>query len=375
MTEQKMILKDPFAFAGRREPAGGGAIPGRVRSFAGNVLARLKKDTAAVAAFWILVILVLMAVFAPDFNKYTYRQQMLAEDWVNMPPRIQGLTWIPLFNGHATLKDRQLSSLSDTAKYPAGCVIRTFNERTVRGIPVADVEVDYYLYKGAGEDVNFWFGTDALGRDIWTRAWRGTRVSLLIAFAAVLLDILIGTVWGAVCGWYGGKTDLILMRVCEVVRAIPNVVICTLMIMLLGSGIGTMILALACRNWVATAQLVRAQFLRYKGREYVLAAQVMGASDTRIMGRHILPNAVGPVISRAVMAVPGVIFTEAFLSYIGLGIAAPEPSLGNLLAEAQGVLGLYPTQTLFPALIISLMMIAFHLLSNGLRDALDTKSY
>ena len=370
-----MILKDPFAFAGRREPAGGGAIPGRVRSFAGNVLARLKKDTAAVAAFWILVILVLMAVFAPDFNKYTYRQQMLAEDWVNMPPRIQGLTWIPLFNGHATLKDRQLSSLSDTAKYPAGCVIRTFNERTVRGIPVADVEVDYYLYKGAGEDVNFWFGTDALGRDIWTRAWRGTRVSLLIAFAAVLLDILIGTVWGAVCGWYGGKTDLILMRVCEVVRAIPNVVICTLMIMLLGSGIGTMILALACRNWVATAQLVRAQFLRYKGREYVLAAQVMGASDTRIMGRHILPNAVGPVISRAVMAVPGVIFTEAFLSYIGLGIAAPEPSLGNLLAEAQGVLGLYPTQTLFPALIISLMMIAFHLLSNGLRDALDTKTY
>lgn len=374
MTEQKKNSKDLFVFADGRRPAGG-VMPGRVRSFAGNVLTRLKKDTAAAAAFWILIVLILMAVFAPDLSPYTYRQQMLAEDYVNMPPRIRGLTWIPLFNGHATLKDRQLSSLSDTAKYPEGCVIRTFNERTVRGVPVADAEIDYYLYKGAGEDVNFWFGTDALGRDIWTRAWRGTRISLLIAFAAVLLDILIGTAWGAVCGWYGGKTDLILMRICEVVRAIPNVVICTLMIMLMGNGIGTMILALACRNWVSTAQLVRAQFLRYREREYVLAAQVMGASDARIMVRHILPNAAGPIISRAVMAVPGVIFTEAFLSYIGLGIAAPEPSLGNLLAEAQGVIGLYPTQTLFPALIVSLMMIAFHMLAGGLRDALDTRIY
>ncbi len=375
MTEQKKTKKNLFVFANRPEPVAGGPLPGKAASYAGDVLRQLRKDAAAVAAVAILAVLVLMAVFAPDFNGYSYRLQLLAEDYVNMPPRIRGLTWIPLFNGHATLKERQLSSLSDTAKYPEGCVIRTFNERTVRGIPVADVEVDYYLYKGAGEDVNFWFGTDALGRDIWTRVWRGTRVSLLIAFAAVLLDLMVGTVWGAVCGWYGGKTDLILMRICEVVRAIPNVVICTLMIMLMGSGVGTMILALACRNWVSTAQLVRAQFLRFKGREYVLAAQTMGASDVRIMSRHILPNAAGPIINRAVMAVPGVIFTEAFLSYIGLGIAAPEPSLGNLLAEAQGVLGLYPTQTLFPALIISLMMIAFHLLSNGLRDALDTKTY
>ena len=375
MTEQKKMTRDPFAFAGRQSRADGPVSAGKAVSFAGDVLRRLKKDKAALAAVWILAVLILMAVFAPDFNRYTYRQQMLAEDYVNMPPRIRGLTWIPLFNGHSVLKERQLSSLSDTSRYPEGCVIRTFNERTVRGVTVVDAEVDYYLYKGAGEDVNFWFGTDALGRDIWTRAWRGTRVSLLIAFAAVLLDIVIGTLWGAVCGYYGGRTDLILMRVCEVVRAIPNVVICTLMIMLMGSGVGTMILALACRNWVNTAQLVRAQFMRYRQREYALAAQVMGASDVRIMSRHILPNAVGPVITRAVMAVPGVIFTEAFLSYIGLGIAAPEPSLGNLLSEAQGVLGLYPTQTLFPALIISLMMIAFHLLSNGLRDALDPKTY
>ena len=340
-----------------------------------QIMQRLKKDAAAMAAFWILAALILMAVFAPDFNRYSYRQQLLAEDYVNMPPRIKGLSWLPLFNGHTVLKARPLDSLSDTAKYPEGSVVRTFNERTVRGVTVVDAEVDYYIYKGAGGDVNFWFGTDALGRDIWTRTWRGARISLLIAFAAVLLDLVIGTVWGAVCGWYGGKTDLFLMRICEVVRAIPNVVICTLLVLLMGSGIGTMILALSCRNWVSTAQLVRAQFMRYKSQEYVIAAHTMGASDPRIMARHILPNAVGPIITRAVMAVPGVIFTEAFLSYIGLGIAAPEPSLGNLRAEAQGVLGLYPTQTLFPALIISLMMIAFHLLSNGLRDALDTKTY
>ena len=348
---------------------------GKAGSFAGNVLRRLGRDAAAVTAACILAVLILLAAFGPGFNEYGYRQQLLAEDYVNMPPRIPGLTWIPLFSGHAVLKARPLDSLSDTEKYPAGCVIRSFNERVIRGVTVVDAEIDWYRWKGADESVNFWFGTDALGRDIWTRAWRGAGNSLLIAFAAVALDILIGTVWGAVCGYYGGKTDLILMRVCEVVRAIPNVVICTLMIMLMGSGIGTMILALACRNWVSTAQLVRAQFLRFRTREYVLAAQAMGASDARIMARHILPNAVGPIISRAVMAVPGVIFTEAFLSYIGLGIAAPEPSLGNLLAEAQGVIGLYPTQTFFPALIISLMMIAFHLLAGGLRDALDTRTY
>ena len=363
-------MNERFRFAGpaaaeRREnrpPAG---------SFAGDVLRRLGKDRTAAAAFCILALIILMSLIGPGLNPYTYRQQMLAEDYANMPPRIRGLQWIPLFNGHAVLKSRQTASLSDPARYPEGCVVRVFNERTVRGVAVADVEVDYYRYKGADESVSFWFGTDALGRDIWTRVWRGTRISLLIAFAAVLLDLLFGTVYGAVCGYYGGKTDLILMRVCEVVRAIPNVVICTLMIMLTGSGAGTMIFALACRNWVGTASLVRAQFLRYKEREYVLAVRTMGGSDVRIMAGHILPNSLGPIINHAVMAVPGVIFTESFLSYIGLGIPAPEPSLGNLLAEAQGVLGLYPTQTLFPALVISLMMIAFHLFGNGLRDALD----
>ncbi len=291
-----------------------------------------------------------------------------------MPPRIRALSWIPLFNGHATLRARQLSTLEDKDRYPEGCIIRVFNERTVRGVSIADVEVDYYLYKGADASVNYWFGTDTLGRDIWTRVWRGAGTSLLIAFLAVLLDLLIGTAYGAVCGYYGGKTDLFLMRICEIVRAIPNVVICTLMIMLMGGGVGTMILALACRNWVGTASLVRAQFLRLKDREYVLAARIMGAKDVRIMTRHILPNAVGPLITRAVMAVPGVIFTESFLSYIGLGVPAPEPSLGNLLAEAQSSLGLYPTQVLFPALVIALLMIAFHLIGNSLRDAVDNRS-
>ncbi len=370
----EMNAADRFRFRAAPEtPQDVGA--GKTGSFAGNVLRRLCMDASAVTAACILMLLILLAAFGPGFNEYGYRQQMLAEDYANMPPRIPGLAWIPLFNGHAVLKARPLDSLSDPDKYPAGCVIRSFNERVIRGVTVVDAEVDWYRWKGADESVNFWFGTDALGRDIWTRAWRGAGTSLLIAFAAVALDLLIGTVWGAVCGYYGGRTDLILMRVCEVVRAIPNVVICTLMILLLGSGRGTMILALACRGWVNTAQLVRAQFLRFKTREYVLAAQAMGASDARIMARHILPNAVGPVISRAVMAVPGVIFTEAFLSYIGLGITAPDPSLGNLLSEAQGVIGLYPTQTLFPALIISLMMIAFHLLAGGLRDALDTRTY
>lgn len=344
-------------------------------SFFADVHRRLKKDAAFLTAFCLLTLLTLMAVFAPPLSRYSYSEQMLKEDHANMPPRIHALKWIPLFNGHATLKARQLSALEDRERYPEGSIIRIFNERTIRGVQVVDVEIDYYRYKGVDDSVNYWFGTDTLGRDLWTRVWRGAGTSLFIACLTVLLDLLIGTVYGAVCGYYGGKTDLFLMRICEIVRAVPNVVICTLMILLMGPGIRTMILALACRNWVGTASLVRAQFLRLKDREYVLAARIMGAKDGRVMIRHILPNAVGPLITRAVMAIPGVIFSESFLSYIGLGVPAPEPSLGNLLAEAQSSLGLYPTQLLFPALVTALMMIAFHLISNSLRDAVDMKTY
>ena len=184
-------------------------------------------------------------------------------------------------------------------------------------------------------------------------------------------SVLIGVVYGAVCGYYGGRLDFILMRMAEVVDALPQLVVATLLIMVMGSGLKSIILALVIRSWVSTARLVRSQFYRYREREFVLAARTMGAGDGWLIFRHIFPSTVGPVITRAMLAVPGAIFSEAFLAYIGLGLQAPEPSIGVLLSDGQRTLLQYPYQLLFPAILISLLMAGFNRLGDGLREALD----
>ena len=341
------------------------------------MIKRFRQNRASAAAFILLVFLVLMAVFAPLFNPYSYREQLKNRDGEllsNMPPKIPALGFLGIAQGRTLLTDRKTEYLNDAARYPEGSVLEVRNRRvTDRGTEYCDVLVDYYRFMKTEEGTAFWFGTDQLGRDIWTRLWRGARVSLLIALFAVTIDLLIGVTWGAVCGYYGGRTDLILMRVCEVIHAIPNVILCTMFILMMGRGIGTMILALAVRNWVETARLSRAQFLRYKNREFVISARAMGVPDRKLIFRHILPNAMGPLVTNASLAVPGAIFMEAFLSYIGLGIPAPEPSVGTMLSDAQSLLQTYPHQVLLPAAVIALLMTAFHLLSNGLRDAFDPR--
>ena len=187
----------------------------------------------------------------------------------------------------------------------------------------------------------------------------------------MLTDVVIGIIYGAVAGYYGGKVDMVMMRFCEILNAFPRVMVCTLFIMVFGSGMLSMILALVVRGWIPTARLVRAQFLRFRGREYVMAAQTMGVPDYGLIFRHILPNSIGPIITRTMIAVPSAIFTESFLAFIGLGLAPPEPSIGTLLSAGQKVLLQYPHLTIFPALAISVLMIAFNMFGNGLRDALD----
>lgn len=341
------------------------------------MIKRFRHNKASAAAFFLLLFLILMAVFAPSFTPYSYREQVKnpeGEILSNMPPKIPALRFLGIAQGTAVLEDRQTAYLDDPARYPEGCILEIRDRRvTERGTEYCDVLVDYYRYMKAEEGTAFWFGTDQLGRDIWTRLWRGTRVSLVIALFAVAIDMLIGVSWGAVCGYYGGRTDLIGMRVCEIIHAIPNVILCTMFILMLGRGIGTMILALAVRNWVETARLARAQFLRYKEREFVVSARAMGVRDRRLIFRHILPNAMGPLVTSATLAVPGAIFMESFLSFIGLGIPAPEPSVGTMLSDAQSLLQTYPHQVMLPAAVIALLMIAFHLLSNGLRDAFDPR--
>jgi len=338
------------------------------RGFFSDAMHRLKRNKASVAAFWILCLIVIMAIVGPGMSGYTFTQQH--PDYTYMPPRIPVLENLGIFDGSQTLTNRRLDSLEDPAVFPEGCIIGYSNPREVRGVTLVDVEVNYYKYIGA-EDEYFWFGTDHLGRDLWTRLWRGARVSLIIALAAVLADVVIGVIYGAIAGYYGGKVDMVMMRFCEILNAFPRVVVCTLFIMLFGSGMLSMILALVVRGWVPTATMVRAQFLRFRGREYVMAAQTMGVPDRSLIFRHILPNSIGPIITRTTIAIPNAIFTESFLAFIGLGLAPPEPSIGTLLSAGQKVLMQYPHLTLFPALVISILMIAFNLFGNGLRDALD----
>lgn len=214
-------------------------------------------------------------------------------------------------------------------------------------------------------------GTDYLGRDTWTRMWRGARISLLIAMVSVLCNVFIGLVYGSIAGYYGGKVDMIMMRITEIISAFPEVVVVTLFILSFGTGIVSIILSLVVKNWIGTARMVRSQFYRYKGSEYVLAARTLGVRDRSLIFRHILPNSIGPIITRAMIAIPSAIFTESFLAYIGLGIRAPECSIGIMLSQGQKVMMQYPEQVFFPAAVISVLMISFNMLSNGLRDAFD----
>ena len=328
---------------------------------------RLCHNGAALAALVLILIVIFMAAFGPGMNKYGYNDQYI--DYVNMPPKIPFLAQFGMADGSRVLQNRRLDNVNNPEKMPQDAILEIFNEREVRGVTMVDVKVDYYLYTGCGE--TFWFGTDYLGRDLWTRLWRGTRISLFIAIISVLTNVVIGVVYGSVAGYYGGKVDMVMMRICEIIQSFPRVVIATLFIMVFGTGLFSIIMSLLISGWISTARMIRSQFYRFKDREYVLAARTMGISDRSIIFRYILPNSLGPIITSTMIAVPSAIFTESFLAYIGLGLQAPEPSIGVLLTEGQKVLLNYPFQSLFPGIVISVLMICFNLFGNGLRDAMD----
>lgn len=342
---------------------------GQPVSYFGDALIRLSRNKSAIIAFGIIVFIIIMALFGPAMNQFGYNQQMV--DRVNLPPRIPIFAKFGVFDGTRILYNRQVANLTDPSRYPEGSILETVRTFTSRDIAMADIKADMYKMHDVPDDINFWFGTDYLGRDLWTRTWRGARVSLMIAVIAVFVNIVIGTIYGAIAGYYGGKADMVMMRFTEIVGAFPQSILATMLILVLGTGIRAIIIALVVRGWIGTARLIRAQFLRFKGREYVLAARTLGVDDRKLIFRHILPNSIGPIITRAMIAVPGAIFSEAFLAFIGLGIQAPEPSMGVLLSDAQKVLTSYPYQTLFPAILISILMISFNLFGNGLRDAFD----
>lgn len=218
-----------------------------------------------------------------------------------------------------------------------------------------------------------WFGTDELGRDMWSRVWKGGQVSIIIGLIAALLQGVIGILVGSVAGFVGGKVDTIIMRVVEFLMAFPYLVWVTLLMMVTGSGIFPMILALTLTGWLSMARLVRGQILSLKHEDYVLAAQSMGGETRRIILKHMIPNMMGIIIVNMTFAIPGAIFSEAFLSFIGIGIKSPQTSWGLLVSMGMEQIYNAPTRLLLPCICISLTMLSLQLIGDGLRDALDPK--
>jgi ABC-type dipeptide/oligopeptide/nickel transport systems, permease components len=218
-----------------------------------------------------------------------------------------------------------------------------------------------------------WFGTDEFGRDLWVRVWWGTRISLFIGIMAAVMDLFIGVLYGGISAYYGGKIDDVMQRFIEIVYSIPYMLITVLLIVMMGAGIWTIVIAYGITGWISMARLVRGQILSLKEQEYVIAATSLGASSWRIITRHLIPNALGFIIIQITFTIPQAIFTEAFLSFLGLGVKVPLASLGMLLSDGVGSMRVFPWRLIFPAIVFSLMMLSFNLLGDGLRDSLDPK--
>lgn len=218
-----------------------------------------------------------------------------------------------------------------------------------------------------------WFGTDELGRDIFARIWVGGRISMLIGFIGTMISLAIGCLYGGVSGYFGGKVDEFMMRIVEILVGIPYMIVVILVSVVLGKGVGSLIIALCVTSWTGAARLIRGQIIQLKESEYVMAARTLGAKPMRIIFKHLIPNTLGLIIVNMTFEIPGFIFAEAFLSFVGLGVQPPNTSWGAMASIGQQQMDFFPHELLFPAVAISLTMLAFNLLGDGLRDALDPK--
>jgi len=366
---------------------------------------RLKKNKLAILGVITIILIMIFGIIGPFFSKYSYSEQL--NEFKNLPPRLE------LFNigenrNIYLSKDYNMFLVDDTGvllerleldKDKRDIINKVYVYRLGTEEDYEEITLDfsYNLLKNKmGYDYdytieyqgnvqthytskklnrNFLFGTDDLGRDLLTRVMYGTRISLLIAFIATLVNLFIGVIYGSIAGYEGGRIDNYMMRVVDVINSVPLVLYVILLMVWFrkNDGLTNIVIAISTVYWVSIAQLVRGQMLSLKEQEFVLAAKVIGVSKLKIIGRHLIPNALGPIIVSMTMMIPSAVFTEAFLSFIGLGVSAPQASLGTLANNALSGLLTYPYQLLSPAITIAIIMLAFNFLGDGLRDALDPR--
>lgn len=227
--------------------------------------------------------------------------------------------------------------------------------------------------EGPFADRTFLFGTDDLGRDLWTRTWQGARVSLIIAFVTIFIDMIIGMSYGLISGYFGGTVDNIMQRIVEIANSVPRLVIVSVLAIFMPKGMGLVIVTLLLTEWIGMSKIARAEMLRIKEEEYVLASRTLGASSMHIIFKQILPNTIGPIITQVMFSIPTAIFTEAFLSFVGVGIMLPQCSIGSLIESGFNNITTLPYQILPPIIVLALQMLGFNFIGDGFREALAPK--
>ena len=358
------------------------------RTFAGDVWFRFRHKPTAVGGLILILVLLVFAFVGPHFTKYSYSKQDL--DVVNIPPRMtvyetkdkSGYLYITAslkilwVNKDGTL-GKQLTKLRE--EKDSSMIIFDCNGEEVGlyyGIKpylIADPATRVIYDKAKVWNHSYILGTDSLGRDILTRLMYGTQVSLLVAVIAVVVNLVIGIVFGGISGYIGGMVDTVMMRIVDIISTIPLTLYVILIMVLMGSGIKSIIVAIGTTYWVDMARVVRGQVLSLKSQEFVMAAKTIGSSSKTILLQHLIPNAMGSILVTVTMLIPSAIFMEAFLGYLGIGLQPPLASLGTMCNDATQNLRSCPYQLFIPALVICLIMFGFNFIGDGLRDALDPK--